>query len=184
MGLDMAIRRVSKPRLEEGMVYDFEELDGICLRDEFKKNPAYCQVLPYTLPAEVRTEYCDLKKIIEDYGLASNSYISMYSTAGIRVSEPYSQKKVDISWEDAGSMYTYATVETCYICDCEDVRNWRKAYDIQDWFHEHLECEIENTGMYLLSDDVIKAFNGAFPEFAISSEEIDPEKPLFYWEWY
>lgn len=28
MGLDMAIRRVSKPRLEEGRVYDFEELRG------------------------------------------------------------------------------------------------------------------------------------------------------------
>lgn len=184
MGLDIEIRRVSKPRLEEGELYNIDELNGICLRDEDRDELIYSQLLPYTLPADVRMEHFDIQKIIEDYGLASNSYISMYSTAGIQVSEPYGHKSEYFKWDDVRSKYIHATVETCHICDCEDIRSWRNDTEIQDWFYENLDCEIENTGMYLLPDDVIEEFNKAFPEFAISPEETDPEKPLFYWEWY
>lgn len=93
MGLDIAIRRVSKPRLEEGKLYNIDELNGICLRDEDRDELIYSQLLPYTLPADVRMGHYDIQKIIKDYGLASNSFVSVYSDAGIRVSEPYGHKK-------------------------------------------------------------------------------------------
>ena len=59
-----------------------------------------------------------------------------------------------------------------------------KEYDIQDWFHENLSVQVENTGYYILDEDTIDEFNKAFPDDAFDAEEPTDDSALFYWEWY
>lgn len=64
-------------------------------------------------------------------------------------------------------------MEKRFVCDSEEVRYWRKAYDIQDWFHDHIEEDVENTGFYILSGTMLLAFKEHFEndEYEISEEE-------------
>ena len=61
---------------------------------------------------------------------------------------------------------------------------WRKAYDVQEWFHENLGVVVENTGYYLLNTEIIQQFNEAFLERPIPEEPPDEESALVYYEWY
>lgn len=75
-------------------------------------------------------------------------------------------------------------MEKRFVCNSEEIRYWRKAYDIQDWFHENIDGEVENTGFYILSVEQVLNFNKVFREDRFGAEEPDEESALFYWEWY
>lgn len=91
---------------------------------------------------------------------------------------------VNISTDDIESKYTLNKIETCYFAKAEEVSYWRKEYDIQDWFHENLSVQVENTGYYILDENTIDEFNKAFPDDAFDAEEPTDDSALFYWEWY
>ena len=63
MGLDMQIFRVTKPHLDDTLVYTREDIDGIILDEDELKEPMYRQLAPYTQPAHVRSRYYDMEKI-------------------------------------------------------------------------------------------------------------------------
>lgn len=185
MGLDMEIRRIYKPHRDDSVIYDSADIYGIILDEDELKLPMYRQVAPYTQPLQIRSQYYDMEKIRKDYNLSNNSYISMISAYRIAITDREEPRKtVEISSEDIERKYTIERVEKRFVCDYEDVRYWRKAYDIQDWFHEHIEEDVENTGYYILSGDLLLKFNKAFKEDRIEAEEPDEEAALFYWEWY
>lgn len=192
MGLDMEIRRISKPHMDDSVVYNREDIHGIILTEDELKEPMYRQLAPYVQQLQVKIQYYDMEKIRKDYKLSDDSYIdfelsgnsSMMSAYRIAITDRGTKKTVEISNEDIESKYTIERVEKRFVCDSEEVRYWRKAYDIQDWFHEHIEEDVENTGFYILSGAMLLAFNKAFPEDRIEAIEPDEEKALFYWEWY
>ena len=184
MGLDMEIRRISKPHLDDSIVYKREDLNCILIAEDEKDEPMYCQLAPYTQPIQVRNQYYDMKKIRKDYGLSEDSYISMMSAYRIGVTDRKSRKTVEVSNDLIEKKYTVERVERCYACNSEEVRYWRKAYDIQEWFHENIEADVENTGFYVLSGELLLKFNKKFREDRIEAEEPDEESALFYWEWY
>lgn len=184
MGLDMEIRRVSKPHMDNSVIYDRENICGIILDKEELKEPMYQQLAPYTQPLQIRSKYYDMDKIRSDYGLSKDSYISMMSAQRIAITDRETHKTVEISSHDIDYKYTVERVEDQFVCNAEEIRYWRKAYDIQEWFHDHIDGEVENTGYYILSGDLCLKFNKAFQEDAIEAEEPDDESALFYWEWY
>lgn len=187
MGLDMEIRRISKPHMDDSVIYNRENIYGVILDEDELKEPMYRQLASYVQPLQVRSQYYDMEKIRKDYGLTDDSYISMMSAYRIAITDRETRKTVEISSEDVDRKYTVERVEKRFVCNSEEVRYWRKAYDIQDWFHEHIDGEVgevENTGFYILSGELLLKFNKAFPEDRIEAIEPDEEEALFYWEWY
>lgn len=184
MGLDMEIRRITKPHMDDSVIYDRVDISGIILTAEELEAPKYCQLAPYTQQLQVRCKYYNMAKILEDYKMPAGSYLSMRSSLGIAVTAPKTGKTVEISNDDIERKYTIERVERCFVCDCAEVRYWRKAYDIQDWFHENIEVVVENTGFYILSGELLLRFNKAFQNDKVKVEEPGEESALFYWEWY
>lgn len=184
MGLDMEIRRISKPHIDDSIIYNRADIHGVVLEEGELKEPMYRQLAPYTQALQVRSRYYDMEKIQEDYGLSDNPHISMMCASCVEVTDFKTHKTVEITRAEIDQKYTVERVEKCFAWNSEEVKYWRKAYDIQDWFHEHIEERVENTGFYILSVATLLAFNKAFPEGRIEAIEPDEEEALFYWEWY
>jgi len=190
VGLDMNVFRIQKPAIDKGKVYDRDELDGIVLSSEDIVSPMYRQLAPYCVEVRVVNHYYDLKKIGEDYGL-EDAHIGGWScdSNGSSATSIYGKKNgasehVTIPDELIESKYTIDREETCYVCDRDEVCYWRKAYDIQDWFHKNIPEPVENTGYYVLNEQQIAAFNKEFPEDNILVEAPSETSALVYWEWY
>ena len=183
MGLDIEIRKVWKPDVVEGKIYDGADLYGITILEEDKGDPRVSQLMPYMAKAKIRNDHYDIDKIKKDYGLHEGSYVYRLSIDGIGVFDPVTRDTVGIPHSVVQEKYIIYQVEDSFLCEYESIRTFRKNYKIQDWFHERLG-NVENTGMYMLTEDIIAEFNKEFPDYAIQESEIDPERPLFYWEWY
>lgn len=140
MGLDMEIRRISKPHMDDSVIYNHEAIRGIILTEDNLKEPMYRQLAPYVQPLKVRIQYCDMGKIRKDYGLTDYSYIGMMSAYCTAITDEGTHKSVEISTEDIDKKYTIERVEKRFVCNSEEVCCWRKAYDIQDWFHKNIDC--------------------------------------------
>lgn len=184
MGLDMEIRRVTNPNLDDSVIYNNQDISLVLLDKDELEMPMHRQLAPYVQLIQVRSQYYDMEKIRKDYDLSDDSYISMMSAYRIAITDRVKKKTVEIDDYDIKTKYTVEKVEPKYACQTEEIQYWRKAYDIQEWFHEHIEEDVENTGFYILSGAMLLAFNKTFPEDRIEAIEPDEEEALFYWEWY
>ncbi len=189
MGLDMYVFRVTKPQLDPGIVYDRSALSGVIIDESDVDAPMYRQLLPYCAKVRVINHYYDMEKLAAEYGI-TNAYIGGYSFIQSEVKISLCGDKngknfyEQVPSELINSRYTIDREETCFVCSCEEVRYWRKEYNIQDWFYEHIPGEIENTGYYALSEETIRQFNIAFPDDALPVEPPSKESALMYHEWY
>lgn len=190
MGLDMNVFRVHKPFLDANKVYDRSELSGIILDEADIKEPMFRQLAPYCTKVRVVNHYYDLEQIGKDRGLTdvrvggwscgdegSVTYFSGRDKDG-------RSESVQLSYDLIKSKYTISKEETCYVCAEDEIRYWRKAYDIQDWFHEHIKEPVENTGYYILTEKMLKAFNKKFPEDKLPAEAPNDSYAFVYREWY
>lgn len=185
MGLDMNIWKITRTDLDESVVYTRSELtDCIVVYEREINDPRYQQLIPYTQKVMVKNLYYDMDKIRKDYKISSDSYIGMICDTGISVTDRETRKSVDIPQKKLEKKYIAEKVETCFVCKADEVKYWRKAYDIQYWFHEHIDVDVENTGYYILSEELLLKFNKAFDEDRLIPMEPDEESALFYWEWY
>lgn len=189
MGLNMYVYRVHKPILDEEKIYDRSELDGIVIGEKDIEEPRVRQLIPYCAKVRVVNHYYNLEKLGEDYGLAgariggwscdkNGSSTTIYGYKGTR------SESITVSDDLIERKYTIDREEICYVCDNDEVHYWRKAYDIQDWFHEKLPEPVENTGYYILPEELLAAFNQEFPEDKLPVEAPDGVYTLVYWEWY
>lgn len=130
MGLDMEIRRISKPHMDDSVIYNREDIHGIILDEDELKEPMYRQLTPYVQPLQVRSQHYDMEKIRKDYGLTDDSYISMMSDYRIAITDRGTRRTVEITDKDIKRKYTFECVEKRFVCASEEVCYWRKAYDI------------------------------------------------------
>lgn len=185
MGLDMNIYRCRRPVVDDTRIYDREELNGIILNEEDIKEEMYAQLIPYCVKVRILNSYYDMEKIRKDYGLSDQAHICMLSYEGIGISNhPNKSKDIKISREEINEKYTLNKIEMCYFTETEEVAYWRKNYDIQGWFHDNISSNVENTGYYLLDEELLEDFNAAYPDDAVQVEAPDETSALFYWEWY
>lgn len=189
MGLDMYVYRVQSTGLDTDKVYDRDEIDGVVLHKDEIDEPMYRQLLPYCDKLRVVSHYYDFDKIKEDYGL-SEVHIGGFSyddeggrtfLYGIKDEANF---RTEISNDVIQERYIIDREELCYVCSADEVRYWRKAYDVQEWFHENIDGRVENTGYYILDEDLRTEFNIEFPEDTLPDEETQDEYAYFYWEWY
>lgn len=185
MGLDMFIFRATKPSVNQTMIYEPRDFSLSIPEKEIEGGMHY-DIFPYLSEAQVRAEYYDMDKIRSDFDLSAKASISRVSAEGIGVSDSVQDKRVSISQEDVDSKYTKMEIETRYVCNLEEIHYWRKAYDVKGWFHDNLSADyVVNCGYYLVDEELISAYNDAFPDdpilFAGSQDE---NSALFYHEWY
>lgn len=192
MGLDMYVFRITKPNLEYKL-YSQDELDTLrlttCAVSEFERiGEAMRQLSPYVSKIQVVNKYYNLEQIIKDYRLPANSYIGMYSSAGITVSGRDDEGKrvsAEISPEEIDSKYTLCKTEDSYAWKSEEVAYWRKHYSLQERFYD-LIGDVENCGYYKLDRLLIAQLREEFREDVedIPLEDSTEESALFYHEWY
>jgi len=181
----MYVYRVEKPDLDPTKVFDADKLPGLILKEEDINDPMYCELLPYCDKVQVINHYYDLDKMKAESGAAS---LHLSSIIGDVVSftgaKPNGQRvTVSKSCDEIDKDYTVHREETCYVCSYTEVRYWRKEYVIQEWFCRHIG-HVENTGYYILSKELLQAFNEAFGEETLPVKEPNEEYAYCYWEWY
>lgn len=191
MGLDMNVYMIQRPVLDSGKVYDSNDFndDEIVIREAEINEPLYRQIIPYCTKVQVVNHYYNLAEIGRDYGM-TEVHIGGWSCDknGSRTSfygcKNGKNEHLTLSDDLIDSKYTIDREEICCVCVREEIRYWRKAYDIQEWFHEHISEQVENTGYYILTEEMIRAFNKRFPEDKLPVEAPDVNGALVYWEWY
>ena len=179
MGLDQYIFRISKPQLEDRL-YKNDELSGFCkaAAQDFETNEClYKQLKPYVVKRDIECQLYDTEKMIADYNLPKDSYISMYSTNGIRIGGQ------DISHEEVDRKYNKTEVVSHYIWIEKEEAYWRKNYELADWMSKNIKGGTENCGYYRLNKTLIKRLNSKF-KANVPAESATEECALFYWEWY
>lgn len=189
MGLDMWVRRVRKPNLED-KEYTYEELSSmdysmVSVKDVENEMSMFEQLIPYTIVRNVLTDYYNKEKMIADYNLPKGSSINMYSNAGIEISginENGERVSQFISDKDIEEKYTITKSVPHYIWKESEEAYWRKHYKLQDWFYDNLE-NVENCGYYILDADLIAEMNKKFNE-NVSEDDPTDDEALFYHEWY
>lgn len=85
--------------------------------------------------------------------------------------------------DDLEAKYTTRRVETGFACLTQEIRYWRKAYDVQEWFYEQLDRPVENTGFYLLTKEDLELFNQRWDDM-VDDDSPGVESAIYYWEWY
>lgn len=195
MGLDMYIFRVDKPDLSLNKVYSPSQLDELGVsyiteEDAKSFSAGYEQLMPYTAKCVVENSYYDVEKIIQDYDLPSNSGIGMISYEKIVVSgrtRSGEYKRAEVSHELIDEKYTLTKKENCIAWKSTEVAYWRKAYDVQDFIHQQIDCDVENCGHYELDKGQMEYIYSLSPEAWV--ENFEPEtgsdtSGFFYHEWY
>lgn len=185
MGLDMGIVRIRKPSLDDSRIYDKKELVGnyIALEQNDLNEPMYEQLTQYMQKVLVRKKEIDIPKIRNTYELSdAASYIGSGGSRGICVVD--GGRILSLAADEVENKFTKESVLQQFVCCAEEVQYWRKEYDIQQWFYDNLDSDIENTGYYLLNDDVLRRFNRKYPEYNFLADASEENSALFYWEWY
>ena len=191
MGLDSYVFRIKKAQGLEPRVYTRAELDRLNL-DYFFKGESYeslvQQLMPYSQEVQVKAPQIDFQKICKEHGLSDKAYICLRSGNGdIGFIDPMKKedRKLIVSGADIQANFLVETTQPYYVHICERVAYWRKNYDVQDFFYENLD-HVENTGFYLLNDEVITDFNLKVGDSlgGLPMEAPTEEQALFYHEWY
>lgn len=95
-------------------------------------------------------------------------------------------RHITLTSEEIAEKYTVHEDERTLVFRREEIAYWRKHYGVQSFFYDALE-NVENTGYYLLSEDVLRQFNAASIEKSWDPLPVvapDDDTALFYWEWY
>lgn len=192
MGLDICVYRVQKPGPFESKVFNKEELldQGYCLipRPDRYENLVR-DLRPYTQEVLVKTAYLNMEAVRKDYGLSEQAYACEWlgdGRIGIFDPEPEENRHITLTSEEIAEKYTEYEDERTLVFLREEVAYWRKHYGVQNFFYNALG-DVENTGYYFLSEDVLAQFNAAAVEKGWNSLPVEAptdDAALFYWEWY
>lgn len=80
--------------------------------------------------------------------------------------------------------YTVDREGIAYVSRLEEVMYWRKEYGLQDWIHQMIHSNIENTGYYILEEEFIREYNKMNLGYQMPLIFVTGESALFYHEWY
>lgn len=192
MGLDICIYRVKKPAPFENRVFGREELldQGYCLVAQANDYGELIQdLLPYTREVLVKTAYLNMEAVQKDYGLSEQAYTCEWHDDGsLGLFDPNSDggRHITLTPGEINKKYTVYVNEKTAVFVREKVAYWRKNYHVQGFFYDALDC-VENTGYYLLSEEVLTKFNAEAYENGwdmLPVEAPTEDSALFYWEWY
>lgn len=151
MGLDISLYRISKPSGIENRIYTSSELYSLGLNaipSEYLKYPAGEDLAPYCQTIKMEVQYIDVGQIRKDYGLPESAEVVMQSGDGsISMSKGSGESgSIDIGYQELEEKYLVTQVEDYAAFQKTEVAYWRKDYAVSDFFSEHIQKKLENTG--------------------------------------
>lgn len=151
--------------------------------------PHIQDLLPYTREVLVKTAYLNMEAVQKDYGLSERAYTCEWHGDGsLGLFDPDSEggRHITLTPGEINEKYTVYVNEKTAVFVREKVAYWRKNYHVQGFFYDALDC-VENTGYYLLSEEVLAKFNAEAYENGwdmLPVEAPTEDSALFFWEWY
>lgn len=185
MGLDMYIYKASKPELMFGIYPENDDYIKTLLlipKDEYK-DERVSALKPFMVRIQLEANEYDFEKIKKDYGVKDDIYLSGFSMGEV-VFSSHNERTIPIPIDIIEKHYLKKTLKTVYAVELTEKYYWRKAYDVQDTIHSHLDTEIENCGYYLLDDDTADAIENIDNAFDTDIVKKQTEPCIFYHEWY
>lgn len=214
MGLDIIIYRISRPNtsgialLNLNKIYNINDkqlYDHLIIpENEIDKN-YYKQLKPYCEQIKVIYHETDFDRVYADYGIDKNkNYLTHTNSQDwnyVIRNDDGTETIISIPQRILDEKYTNDVIKNCYICKQEEEKYWRKEYDIQKWFHEHLEryheTAVENCGYYMIPEFILRQFmidqlDHPFERSQYNDGQIETlplhtttdNSALFYFEWY
>ena len=216
MGLDMNIYRITKPNTDndKGTYLDLDEVyksgdsalyDYLKIPDNEIDKSYYKQLKPYCEQIKIICQETDFDRMYADYGIDKNKNYLINTNSRdwnyVIRNDDGTEKTISIPQRILDEKYTDDIVKRCYVCKQEEEKYWRKEYDIQKWFHEHLEryheTDVENCGYYMIPEFILRQFmvdqlDHPFELSQYNNSQIETlplhtttnDSALFYCEWY
>lgn len=197
MGLDMYMRKATKPNLNARKVYDHAELE----KEDytiFESNPDgslpnYLKDLsPFMVKLRCIAEYFDCDKIGETFGFSDRPHWSGFGPDGIYFSGKDAEdnyKSVTIPRENIQN-FTYKKKSIFYVTKLDEVGYWRKEYDLDEKLTRHFfhsrGVVVENCGYYRMTKAAMRIVENYTKKHGTEPVDYQPEdiRSLFYHNWY
>lgn len=193
MGLDSYVYRIKKPEAMESRVYSRDEIRQLGLSsfatEDTKDNPLAADLLAYTVKVRVNEAFLNMEKVRKDYHLSDAAHAYGWNGDGsIEIMDDAGgqYRTLKLTSQEIKDRYTLMQVVEYNVFYEETVAYWRKNYDVQSFFYDHIE-RLENTGYYRLDEELLREFNECSPDDdwgKLPVEAPTDESALFYWEWY
>lgn len=188
MGLDMYVYMAKKPVMSESKLYDYYDVDGLIIDEEEIDSEMYRQIKPYCSKIRILNHYMNLEHIARDNNLREvhmcGFWNGEYQFEDADSREAFPKKYINVSPEEMKQKYTVDREGIAYVSCLEEVMYWRKEYRLQDWIHQMIHSNIENTGYYILEEEFIREYNKMNPGYQMPLISVTGESALFYHEWY
>lgn len=214
MDLDIMIYRISRPNTSGAIYLNFNKIynsgdsdlyDYIITPEDKIDKSYYKQLKPYCEQIKVIYQETDFDRMYADYGIDKNKNYLINTNSRdwnyVIRNDDGTEKTISIPQRILDEKYTNDVIKNCYICKQEEEKYWRKEYDIQKWFHEHLEryheTEVENCGYYMIPEFILRQFmldqlDHPFELSQYNDGQIEmlplhtttKDSALFYYEWY
>ena len=197
MGLDMYMKKATKPNLNARKVYLHQDLydQGYAI---FEAEPdgsmaGYLKDLrPFMVKLRCIAEYFNLDKITETFGFAERAHWCGFGPDGVYFGGNDSDgnyKSVTIPREDIQS-FTYKKKNIFYVTKLQEVGYWRKKYELDDALTRHFlktrGVVVENCGYYRMTKAAMKIVENYTKKYGTEPVDYNPEeiRSLFYHNWY
>ena len=141
--------------------------------------------MPYLTEVTLKTEYIDLDKVRDDYGVPDDADIVGRRFSGdgsVGITFRFGDERCDVNLTDdmIKEKYTKLIPEKCYIVERFECAYWRKAYNLQRDIYAAYDGVIQNCGYHKVNEDMYSLMADD-----INADFSDNEKEaLFYHEWY
>lgn len=183
MGLDMFLFKAKQIREKELVelidkntetfpsgIWVFEAKDV----EKFDNEAMFADLMPYLSKIDAKKSCYDIDRIKSDNNIPSEARLFMRSRDRETAifSFRWNDEKKDVQF--GRDEYIIEQKVEVYVCKAEEVRYWRKAYDIQNKIHQSYDGIIENCGYYALNEDILRELLPRWKYF----------NGILYHEWY
>ena len=182
MGLDQAIYRISRPKLEN-RTFKRDELGDYELCIESEADETVLAVIPYAAKRKVEFEFIDIEKLYKDKNIPSRACLGYCSPEEYKYTWKDGEefKSVTVKTKEILEKYIKKQIVDAYIWEQEELQYWRKNYDVQDYIYD--ETDADNCKYCLIRTDIQRELiNNYNADFEV--EENTEDSGIFYWEWY
>lgn len=195
MGLDMYLKKATKPEINARKVYNYEELseEYVCFHaNDDGSLPEYLKDLrPFMVKVRCIAEYYDLDKIGERFGLGTKASWSGFGPDGVYFSsyDNDDYKNITIPHDNINE-FTYKKKTIFYVTKLQEVGYWRKQYELDDRITKHLMATrgvvVENCGYYRMTKASMRIIDSYNKKYDCEPIDYTPEeiRSLFYHNWY
>lgn len=161
-----------------------EDIDSSFIIGENVTLPKYADLIRSAQKLTVHRDTFDLEKIRSDFTLPdATDAVEWRGMKRLVALGKFGEllREITISMRTIRANYMMNVAETAYSFQSSVLAQWLDNFDIQEWFSEKLDVDIEDAGFYSIPVSVIQEFNQTFADTGVVLPE---EDGVVYQEWY